>query len=332
MERDDFDRVICGPRARELYESNYLRAKDPNGEGAFWLKYNLLAPTDPSRPRFGELWAVYWEGPGQRPIVTKRLVDDSEIISDSTRMDLSFPEATLTTGRATGVIEDSGHHIAWDLDLIEGDTPLLLYPQLFYSTPFPKKKTVTPKPRQLFSGTIEIDGRRIEIERWVGIRGHNWGKVHAHVLAYGNANLWDQPGEWYFEAASARLFVGPILSPFLSVAILRGPKTERRINLPHRWYNTSARVDFPTWSCTFEHHQGAIRTRWTLDPEDVAGLRYLHPDGRLAYCYNTKYAHLRLEIERHHDREIRTSTAAELEFQTSYPIPGIPLHGDDLLP
>lgn len=332
MGRDDFERVICGPRARGLYESNYLKANDPYGKSAFWFKYNLLAPTDPSRPRFGELWAVYWEGPGQRPIVVKQIVEEGEIVSDSTRLDLSFPQASLKTGRATGSLEDNGHRISWELDLLKGDTPLFLYPHLFYKTPFPKKKTVTPRPRQLFKGYIEVDDRKIAIERWVGLRGHNWGKVHAHVLAYGNANLWEQPGEWVFEAASARLFVGPVLSPFLSVAILRGPKSERRINLPHLWYNKTARVDFPSWSCTFRHREGSIRTRWTLDPEDVAGLRYLHPDGRVAYCYNTKYAQLRLEISRDHERAIRTSPMAELEFQTPSPIPGIPLHGDDLLP
>ena len=63
MDRDDFDRVICGPGARGLYESNYIKANDPRRGGAFWIKYNLLAPTDPSRPRFGELWAVLLELP-----------------------------------------------------------------------------------------------------------------------------------------------------------------------------------------------------------------------------------------------------------------------------
>lgn len=333
MDRDDFERVICGPRARGLYESNYLKANDPYRGGAFWLKYNLLAPVEPSRPRFAELWAIYWEGPGQRPIVVKRLVDEGEIDEDTKRLALDLPDASLTRSTSKGSIEDNGHRIDWDIDLLdEGDTPLFLYPHLFYKTPFPKKKTVTPRPRQLFSGTLVVDGRQLSIERWVGLRGHNWGKMHAHELAFGNANLWDQPGDWVFEAASARIFVGPVLSPFLSVAVLRSPKSERSYNLPHLWLNRTAHVDFPSWACTFQHPKGETRARWTLDPEDVAGLRYLHPDGRVAYCYNTKYARLRLEIERRHGRELRTSSMAELEFQTPTPIPGIPLHGHDILP
>ena len=31
MARDDFERVLCGPGARGLYESNYLKANDPRG-------------------------------------------------------------------------------------------------------------------------------------------------------------------------------------------------------------------------------------------------------------------------------------------------------------
>ena len=332
MDRDDFDRVICGPGARGLYESNYIKANDPRRGGAFWIKYNLLAPTDPSRPRFGELWAISWEGPGQRPIVVKQLVDEADITADTRRMDFITPKAALSTDRARGSIEEGGHKIEWDLELLEGGTPLFLYPHVFYGAPFPKKKSLTPRPRQILTGTLVVDDRPVSIERWVGLRGHNWGAMHAHTLAYGNANLWDQPGEWAFEAASARLFIGPVLSPLLSVAVLRGPKTERRYNLPQVWLNKTAHVDFPSWSCTFRLSTGETRARWTLDPEDVAGLRYLHPDGRVAYCYNTKYAQLRLESERSRGREERTSSMAELEFQTPSPIPGIPLHGHDLLP
>jgi hypothetical protein len=334
MVRDDFERVMCGPGARGLYESNYLKANEPGGAGAFWIKFNLLAPTDPARPRFAELWAAAWEGAGRRPVVVKQIVEDARVATDPGRLRLSTPQVSLDPGRAEGAVEDGGHRIAWKLDLLEGDTPLFHFPSgLLYTLPFPKKKILTPRPRQLFRGVLEVDDRRFEVERWVGIRGHNWGTEHAHTYAYGNANLWDRPGEWMFDAFSARISLGPAVSPWLSVAVLRLPRAELRTpGNPYRWLNPTATVDFPTWACTFRHQAGTARARWSLDPEDVAGLRYLHPDGRVSYCYNTKFATLQLELDRRGAREHRVSRLAELEFLTPSPIPGIPLHGHDLLP
>ncbi len=331
--RDDFERVLCGPDACGLFESNYLKANDPGGGGALWLKYNLLAPTHGRRPRFGELWAVSWKGPGQRPIVVKKNVSGRDIRTDPRTVALDIGGASLRANRATGAIEDGDHRIAWDLELLEGDTPLFMYPfPLLYEIGFPKKKILTPRPKQIFRGHVEVDDESVPVEGWVGIRGHNWGPEHAHSYAYGNANLWEQPGSWAFDAASARLVVGPTVSPLLSVSVLRLPKTEIPFADPWRWINSTAQVDFPTWSCTFRHGDSTLRSRWTLDPEDVAGLRYLHPDGHVSYCYNTKYAELDLDLERREGRERRSSKLAELEFLTNSPIPGIPLHGNDLLP
>jgi hypothetical protein len=331
--RDDFERVLCGPGARGLYESNYLKANDPSGRGALWIKYNLLAPVDESRPRFGELWAVVWRGPGQRPVVVKEIVAESDITTGAFELAIDMGGATLREDRALGHIDSEGHEISWDLRLEEGDSPLFHFPlPSLYRIGFPKKKIMTPRPRQVYRGSVTVDGRQVEVDGWVGLRGHNWGSEHAHSYAYGNANLWEQPGSWVFDAFSARIQLGPTLSPWLSAGVLRLPKSELAYNQPWRWMNRTAHVDFPSWSCTFRNSTSAARARWTLDPEDVVGLRYLHPSGRVSYCYNTKYATLELDLERQGLREQRVSHLAELELLTPTPIPGIPLHGDDLLP
>ena len=330
--QDDYERVMCGPGARALYESNYLKANDPRGEGAFWFKYNLMAPKDPDIPRYGELWAVVWRGPGERPLVVKQEVPETLLQVSTERIELDLSSASLEPKRARGAIESDGHRIAWDLSLSEGGQPLIHYPYpVLYRIGFPKKKLLTPRPQQIYHGVIEVDDVEVPVDGWVGLRGHNWGSEHAHSYAYGNANLWDQPGEWAYDAFSARILLGRKLSPWLSVGVLRLAKDELRFNSPLRWINRSARVEFPSWSVTFKDSGVSLRTRWSLDPEDVAGLRYLHPDGRVSYCYNTKYAHLELDLKRRNDWDRRTSSKAELEFLTPVPIPGIPLHGSDRL-
>ena len=329
---DQYDRVLCGPGRRGMYESHYLKANDPDGAGAFWIKYNLLAPREARYPRLGELWAVVWAGPGRRPVVVKKLISERELESHGARLELHLGEALLTTERARGSVEENGRRVRWDLSLTGDSAPLFHFPSpVLYRLPFPKKKILTPRPRQVFEGSLEVDGTRVEVGRWLGLRGHNWGTEHAHQYAYGNANLWDQPDESAFDAFSARIVLGPVLSPWLSLAVWRGSRGEVRHTHPRQWVNPTARVEFPSWSFSFASGSSPLRARWTLNPEDVAGLRYLHPDGRVAYCYNTKFAQLELKMEKSQPERL-TTHLAELEFLTPRPIPGIPLHGKRRVP
>ena len=332
--RDDFDRVLCGPSARGLYESNYLKANDPSGQGALWLKYNLMAPLASELPRSAELWAVIWAGPGRRPLVFKQVVTGPGLETSERALAIRTPAASLEPGRARGVLDSAGHRVSWDLVLSGRVAPIFHVPhEAMYRLPFPKKKIMTPRPRLRFDGHVTVDGVERTVDGWVGLRGHNWGAEHPHSYAYCNANLWDQPGRWAFDAFSGRIPLGPLVSPWLSAAVLRTDSRELRLNGLARLVNGSARVEFPSWSCTFRCRGTSLRVRATLEPEDVAGLRYLNPDGRLAYCYNTKFARLELVLRRKGRRvERRTSSLAELEFLGPEPIPGIPLHGDDVLP
>ncbi len=334
--QDDFERVLCGPGARGLYESNYLKANEPSGRGAIWLKYNLMAPVDPALPRSAELWAVVWRGPGARPVVVRQVVVEGRgsIATSDRSVELRTDLASLTASRARGVLESEGHVVGWDLALEGDEGPIFHNPHaVMYRLPFPSKKLMTPRPRIEMSGRLEVDGEAVEVSRWVGLRGHNWGSAHPHSYAYCNANLWDQPGRWAFDGFSGRILLGSLASPWLSAAVLRRASGELRLNALRRLVNRSARVELPRWACTFVGRGAELRIRCTLDPEDVAGLRYLSPDGRLSYCYNTKYASLELTLrEAGGPRARRTSRLAELEFLTPAPIPGIPLHGEDVLP
>ena len=49
MSTDRFERVICQPGVRGLYESHYLKAHG-GGRRTFWIKYCVLSPRDPREP------------------------------------------------------------------------------------------------------------------------------------------------------------------------------------------------------------------------------------------------------------------------------------------
>lgn len=326
-----FDRVIGQPGRHGLYESHYLKANAPGDGGALWIKYCLLLPTA-ALPPVAELWAVVWDGPGRQPVVVKeshplegfRLGDGA----------LAFDGAGvhLDPARATGRLSSGGHTIAWALTLGAPEAALAHYhhPRL-YDGGFPKKKIVTPAPRLRLGGWLEIDGRRVEADGWTGFRGHNWGSEHAYAYAYGNCNLWDEPGEdLVLDGFTARIRLGRrLLSPWLSAGVGRRGGADLEWNRPLGWLARGSRVEFPRWRLRLARGASRLAADFEASPADLAGLRYFHPDGRVSYCYNTKYARLDAQITEADGRVVRrASRSAELEFLFPDPLPGIPLHGN----
>ena len=249
---------------------------------------------------------------------------------------------------ARGRIEDSGHEVSWRLRWESQEDALIHYPSwLFYRLGFPKKKILTPSPLAVFSGELRVDGELVSVSGWKGARGHHWGSEHAHQYAYGSALAWptksrdaaatrgDVPA-LCLDGFSARVQVAGIQSPLLSLLVgrLRGRAGDLSFNAPSRWWNRSARVVFPEWRVTYEGPAGRLRTEWSLDPAEVAGLRYLHPDGRVSYCYSTKYARLRAVLDPASGGigGAWQTDEADLEFLQDQPISGVPLVGDERIP
>ncbi|MFO0751102.1 MAG: hypothetical protein U1F43_36320 [Myxococcota bacterium] len=50
-----------------------------------------------------------------------------------------------------------------------------------YTAALPKSKMMTPAPRAVFDGSLTVDGEVLDVRGWVGLRGHNWGREHAHL-------------------------------------------------------------------------------------------------------------------------------------------------------
>ncbi len=326
-----YDRVIGRPGQRGLYESHYLKANAPGHGGALWLKYCLLLPTA-ELPPVAELWAVVWEGPGQQPLVVKQSHPLEGFRFGEGALAFDGAGVHLDPAHATGSLTSADHSIAWDLTLGCPEPALAHYHHArLYDGGFPKKKILTPSPRLSMSGWLEVDGRRLDVEGWTGLRGHNWGREHAYAYAYGSCNRWDDPTEdLVLDGFTARIRLGRrLLSPWLSAAVGRRGGTELEWNRPLGWLARGSSVDFPRWRLRLVQGVARLDASWEATPADLAGLRYFHPDGRLSYCYNTKYARLDVQLTAPDGRQSRhASRAAELEFLFPDPLPGIPLHGN----
>lgn len=326
MAIDLFERVVCQPGVRGLYESHYLKAHGPD-RGAFWIKYCVLAPRDPREPVVVELWAVVWRA-GAAPRVVKRVVSASAMRLGASELLIDGAGVHLDAKRATGSLTVDGHTIAWTL-AIRDEMPALrhLPYESMYTAALPKKKLLTPSPRARFSGEITVDGERIEVRDWLGLRGHNWGSEHARRYAYGNCNEWEDGARRAIDGFTAKIKLGPIESPWLNVLVGDGAEGAIAFNALRHW-RARSEVSFPLWNQWFREGARAMELRWRATPDDMVGLRYLHPDGKVSYCYNTRFATLDVSVRDGEKHSAWRSERAELEFLFPAPIEGIALHGN----
>ncbi len=310
MAKDNWERIVSA-RKSGLFESNYLKANSRDGERAVWIKHNLMRPT--SGEGFGEFWIVLFER-GKTPIVAKREVPWPALEVDSQAIHIRSGDISLTAKRAKGQLAD----ISWDLKLSNALPPIYLLPYAWmYRAGFPKKKALTPAPNLHFSGTISWGDETWEVDDWVGLRGHNWGK-HAHTYAYGNCNLWDDGADRAMEGFAARIMIGSRLTPWLSSVLATNP--EVRKNRFRNWFRSGS---MEAEHCTLNFPgRKRVQLTMTVDRSDYVGLRYGHADGEWSYCYNTKFADTILQV----GPELFTSKCGELEVLFPEPLEGVPLH------
>lgn len=328
---DHYERIIAAEAPPGLYESNYLKANAPDGSGAFWLKHNILTPVEPGTfPAVAEFWCVLWLADEDWvPRVWKRVVDLDRVELGRDRVAMDAGDVRLEPDRVTGRLSGAGD-VRWDLAIRDELPPLRhLGADWMYEKGFPRKKAVTGSPRAVFDGTFELDDRTVEVDAWIGHRQHNWGTEHAERYAFGACNLWDGDADLTVEGITVRVeLVAGIRSPWLT--LLRGLRDGRPYGRGTIWatLRQAGEVDFPRWTA-WGGGRGRVRTRleMSLDPAHTVGLRYLHPDGRVSYCYNAKDARTELLL----DRERFSSRSGELEFLFPEPVPGIEVHGESSL-
>lgn len=314
MTRDAFDRHLARDRPG-LYESHYLKANSPDGQSAFWIKHNLLVPAGAPGAGVGEFWLVWFER-GAAPRVWKREVPLADLTLRAETLGMGGDRFHFDAFGCTGQIAGA----SWRLAFSGGRAPLFHFasPRL-YTAAFPKKKLLTPAPNLRFDGAIDVGGRSHEISSWLGLRGHNWGTEHAFAYAYGNCNQWDDGAtDRAIDGFTARIKLGPTLSPWLSSLVFRDGTDELSHNRFRDWLPRGASVSADAWRLPYRDLDLAM----TTTPDAYVGLRYRHPGGRESYCYNTKFADVAVTAR---SRRL-TSRNGELEVLFASPLPGVALH------
>src|SRR6185369_1155106 len=119
-----------------------------------------------------------------------------------------------------GEAQSGGHRIGWDLSYAGSEPTLFLLPLGLYDAPLPKAKSLVDLPLAVYDGAITVDGKTMDIRGWTGSQNHNWGSKHTDQYAWGQVAGFDNAHESFLELASARIQVGPMLTPVITPIVL----------------------------------------------------------------------------------------------------------------
>lgn len=312
-------------------ESYFLKANEPNGERAVWIKATIYASSSEPGRALAEGWAIAFDRRGgvNKHVAVKHVLPFSSASFGDKNLDVHWtiapraageePERlSIQQGRTSGRIVRRDDSIAWNLEL-EGEARAFVpYPyDAMYRGAFPKSKTLTPYPDLRFSGDVVVNGERWDISGWRGMQGHNWGRGHADLYAWTHVNTWDSDVELIVEAMSGRVKVGPIMTPVLTVVCARFRGVDYLWNGPIELARAHGDIGLRRYSFTAEAGRARIEGLFEVDTGDMVGLYYPNPDGPMTYCLNSKLAraHVRLEVRGRPPVVVR-SHAAALEIGT----------------
>ena len=308
------------------YESWFLRANHPSRAQAFWIRYTLFVPRD-KRPSLGELWAIWFDGEQNKVIAVKQEHPLSGCEFDSGQMKVRIGDARLDSHLLTGCARHNGHEISWNLGY-EGEPETLLFlPENLYKARLPKAKSVVSRPQVSYRGKLMVDGEEMVVDRWPGSENHNWGSQHTDQYAWGQVAAFDDAPGAFLECITARVKVGPLRSPWMSIACLRVDGRDYLFNSLGRAFRADGRYHFFDWQLTTSNGRERLSVSMSAPSSHFTALTYYNPPRGSKTCLNSKIARCEVRLERPGEPPLTLTSAhgAAFEILTDREDHGVPL-------
>ena len=336
-------------------ESWFLKANDPHGRRAIWLKWTIWSGPGGREHAVAEAWAIAFGG-ADGHVATKTTVPFEQARFASRTIGASVDGCTLSADAAHGRVESGGRAIAYDLTIASLEAPLVHFQKAWmYEGGFPKQKIVSPIPNARISGSVVVsrvdhtarppEGRpgRVDhtarppegrpegdtwtLDAWPGMVGHNWGAGNSESYAWGHCNAWDDEDDVVFEGFSARVRAGGVLLPTTTALCLRHHGTSYMLSGIAALASNHGAISARRWRFRGKGPRIAIEGEMWADTDDFVGLFYPNPDGTLCYCLNSKLARaeIKVRLEGRAPRTLRSERAA-LELATRDPHHGVRMY------
>lgn len=265
----------------------YDTITDPTTGTGVWLHHELVAPHtgDGGGPHVHGWAAVF--SPDQPPVWARF---GPEPVGEGPWF--AAGDVVAEPGRRTGKAGD----IAWDLRYEDGSAPLFTFPPATWRRELLPGAQVVPAPAAAFSGTVDVAGRRLTLDRAPG--------AAARIYGHGNAERW----AWLH----ADLGGGDVLE--VVAAVPRRPGLRRLPPLPmvqlrlggRDWpanpllaaRRLRCRIGLPTWTVVGQVGDRRIEVTVTQPADRCIAVPYTDPDGAGATCTNTERADATVVLER----------------------------------
>jgi hypothetical protein len=316
-----------GARARQGHvESWFLKANDPRSRRAIWLKWTIWAGERVPTAAIAEAWAVAFSGKDGNVAVKMAVpVDGGLTRFEREGLGVTIDGCNLSREAARGRVETGGRAIEYDLRIESRAEPLLHFPNAWmYADGFPGQKITSPLPNALVSGRVQVDGETWEAVGWPAMVGHNWGRRHSALYAWGQCNAWDGGDDLVLEGVSIG-GGGPVLGATLLCIRHEGVRYDLN-RLPSLARNAGA-ITPRRWRFRGRSRGVSIDGEMWAETDDFVGLFYTNPDGTNCHCLNSKLARaeVTLTLPGRPKRAYRSSRAA-LEIGTTDPRHGVRMY------
>jgi hypothetical protein len=301
-------------QSRGHYESWFLRANHPTRNLAFWIRYTIFAPQGRPQDAIGELWAIHFDGERRQIRAAKSEVPISDCEFASSGLDVRIGGAMLRAGELRGSARGA-HGIRWTLRYRDGGAPMIFLPERTYETRLPKAKALCTRPHVVFNGALEVDGESVAIDGWIGSENHNWGSQHTDTYAWGQVVGFDDAPQAFLECVTAKLKLGPLWTPPMTIVCLRYGGRDYRLNSLGQMFRATGAWKDCDWR--FDSAQAGVRIRGRMHaaPEDFVSLLYYNPPGGTHTCLNSKLAACEVTLERQGERPVTLTTRHRAAFE-----------------
>jgi hypothetical protein len=309
---------------------------DPVTQHALTLRFTVLLSNNGFR-RITEVMAVYFQkiSPQESFKIAVRQNHGIESFSYSPEKGISIGHCEFSEARTHGKIQSKGHSIAWDLEISPRlgfeDAHYDLVPPTLKKARLIKNSIVTAHTGLSFTGTAEIDDRKISWNNAPGMQCHQSGPRNGHSWIWGHCNSFldekGDPAAFVFEGLTARArLLGLIPSPRISSLYFQYKGKPYFFNSIKDTLRLRSSNNLNEWQFQAEQNDLSFRGVVKAEHKDFGGLTLEDTDGSLIYCSSTSLASATIHVYRSGKLEASfTSThSAAFEIASRMKNPYIP--------
>ena len=251
-------------------------------------------PTAPRKQPRGSLWFTLFDGSAaDGPSARKVTLEPGDLGAEAGSY-IRIGDARFDPAQVTGSADDA----SWSLAYSSPEPSLRHLPRdWMYRAPIPKTKLLSPHPAAVFSGEVTVGGRRVELDGWHGMVGHNWGAQHAERWIWMHGIDFEGADGAWLDVALGRIKLGPVTTPWIGNGALSLDGRRHALGGPAAARRTE--VDDRPDGCSFVLPGAGVtvRGRVSAAPGQIVGWVYSDPDGGEHNTLNCSISRMELTVE-----------------------------------